>query len=83
MLTHEARVFLFLYRFTQDVSTNVTGALFRISHQTAMKIFDDVLFFLLMCDPHVPRVWNDETATEADIHALLVRIRDSQSAGIR
>ena len=83
VLSHKSRVFLFLYRMTQDASTHVLGALFKINHVTAMKVFDDILFYLLIHDPHIPRVWNDSTATEADIEELLVKIRDSQSPGIR
>ena len=83
VLSHEARVFLFLYRYVQDCSTYVLGALFRISKQTAMKVYDDMMMFCLYHDPYLPRVWNDATASEADIEALLTRIQQTQSPGVR
>ena len=82
-LSHEARCFLFLIRFCQDLSIHVLGAFFRVSHVTAMNYYDDILFWLLMNDPNVPCIWNDETATEEEIEALLTRIQEAQSEGIR
>ena len=82
-LSHEARAFLFLLRFCQDFPIQVLGAFFKISCPTAMKAYDDILFYLLYFDPHIPRVWNDATASNEDIEALLLRIKENQSPGIR
>ena len=65
------------------MSTELLGAMFKISPKTAMKVYDDILFFLLMHDPNIPRIWNDRTATDQDIEDLLRNIIDQQSEGIR
>ena len=83
VLSHEARIFLYCLRLVQDLSMEVLGALFDISNKTAMKVYDDVLWFLLFNDPNIPRLWNDATATQEDIRTLLRRIQEGQSEGVR
>ena len=83
VLSHEARVFLFLYRYVQDCSTYVLGALFKISNKSAMKVYDDMMMYCLYNDPYLPRIYDDATASEADIEALLTGIMQNQSPGVR
>ena len=83
ILSHESRVFLFLFRYVHGISTELLGTMFKISADTAMKVYDAVLFFLLMHDENIPRIWNDRSATEQDIEDLLRNIIDQQSEGIR
>ena len=82
-LSHESRVFLFLYRVSQDASIHILGALFRVSPNTAMKAFNDILFFLFMKDSYIPSVWNDPNISDAEIEDFLANLRDSQSPVIR
>ena len=82
-LSHEARIFLFLYRYVHDVSASVLGVLFQISRNTAMNIFNDILYYLLYHDPLIPKVWNDETATDEEIEQFLLEIQEAQSPAIR
>ena len=83
ILSHESRVLLFLYRFVQDASADVLGALFGISRKAAMRNYDDILFWLFGNCPYIPRVWNDTTATMQEITALLRQIQQNQSLGIK
>ena len=81
ILSHESCIFLFLYRMTHGTSSVVLGALFRISPRTVMKVYHDVLFYLLMCDPHIPA--HDDTMTDVELESLLLGVRNRQSPGIR
>ena len=83
LLSHESRVFLFLYRMAHKTSIHHLASLFDISPKAAKKVYDDVLFFLLMNDPHIPCIWNDETATENEVESFLQQLRDRQSPGIK
>ena len=74
-------MFLFLYRLTHGTSSQVLGALFRISPKTVLKIYHDVLFYLLMFDPHIPA--HDESMTDVELESLLLGVRNRQSPGIR
>ena len=82
-LTHESHTFLFLFRYVQDASCEVLGALFGISADSAMRYYDDVLYFLIYHDPYIPRIWNDATASIQDIESLLRDVQQRQSPGIR
>ena len=82
-VSHESRVFLFLYRYKQGASCDVLSVLFEISRQSCMTIFNDVLFYLFYHDPHIPRMWNDETATSHDIEVFLREVAERQSPSIR
>ena len=80
-LTHEARVFLFLYRMIHGTSAQVLGALFNVTPMTALKSFDDLLFYHLYFDPFIPS--HDNTMTNVELESLLLGVRNRQSPGIR
>ena len=78
VLTAESRTFLYLYRITHDVSQEVLGALFGVSPKTAMKAYNDVLFFLLMSDHNIPS--HDHTMTNLELESLLLQLHHSSHA---
>ena len=80
-LSHESRVFLFLYRFVHDTSGRVLGALFNIDSQVAIRTYNDILFYMFMFDPHIPCF--DNTMTNEELESLLISLRNQQSPGIR
>ena len=83
VLSHESRAFLFLYRIAHNTSKEVLGALFRVSPNTAMRAYNDMLFFLLMNDSYIPSMWNRANVTEQELQGFLIQLRNIQSAGIR
>ena len=81
VLSHESRVFLFLFRLTHGTSNHVLGAFFNISPKTVMTIYNEILFYLFMFDPHIPCY--DDSMTDEELESLLLGVRNRQSPAIR
>ena len=82
-LSHDSRAFLFLYRLCQGASADVLGALFRVSPNTAMRAYKDVLFYLFMNDNNIPTTWNNGNLSEQELTEFLTNLRNAQSPSIR
>ena len=56
---------------------------FRVSANTLMKSYKDVLFFLFFSDSNIPSAWNNANVTQEELTAYLTNLRNIQSEGIQ
>ena len=80
---HEAKCFLFLIKMAGNPPFQDLASDFMITKTTACRWFLDVLFAHFLTCPHVPSLFNDENATEAEIDSLLESVRDAESPYIK
>ena len=66
-LSHEFRIFLFLYKYIHDVSHEHLGVLLGVTRKSIERSYDDVLFYFKQFFPHIPRFWNDVAASSYDV----------------
>ena len=83
ILSHEARVFLYLFRINQGCTFKMLEWHFDIATETARHTYLDIFAYFVLFDPHIPSIFDDNSVTEAEIEGYLFAIRDSQSPGIR
>ena len=76
-------MFLFLHRFATGKAFADLALDFDIDQDTAKDTHSDIMMFMLMHDPYMPTIWDDETATEREIEELLRGIKNRQSPVIQ
>ena len=79
----QARVLLFLIRFTSGKAFADIALDFDIDEDTAKNTYQDILMYMLMHDPNLPTIWDDSTATEDEIENFLLNLKNQQSPGIK
>ena len=55
---------------------------FLISEETASKVYEDILMYIVMKSDYLPVIFNDETNTDDEITAFLYNARNSLPPGI-
>ena len=75
-------MFLFLHRFATGKAFADLALDFDIDQDTAKNTYVDVAMYVIMHDPYVPTIWDDETATDEEIGGLLQAIKNRQSPAI-